>query len=110
MITLKDMDTKKAFEILKDALVAMQYMETVTQKTVNGNALVIADAVKQGDDVDGSEISKSWKTKHNTSKIAKACVKLLEVTEAHLHHEAKVKAIPAEAVRVVKPLALATSK
>ena len=96
--------TAKALELLKACAPAIAHLERITQGTVNGNAVVIADAVKEGEDVDGGAISKSWKVRSNASKFGKMLVKMAEVAEGHIAYEAKQKSIPAEVVRATKEL------
>jgi hypothetical protein len=103
-MTINEMTATKALEILKHAAVAASYLENVAQKTVNGNAVVIAEVVKSGDDVDGQTFSQSWKVKANTTKFGKACLKMITIAEAHQAWEAKQKAIPAEVIKAKKAL------
>lgn len=93
-----------ALETLKDASEAAAFLERKQQDLVNGNAVVIADMVEAKEDVDGAAFSVSWKVKANTTKFGKACVKMVQVAEAHLAYEQKIKAIPTEAIHAVKAL------
>ncbi len=103
----KGMTTVEALALIKAAGPAIAHMDKLTQNTVNGNFDVVAADRAQGDDVDAKEISKSWKVRTNTSKLGKMWVKLAEVAEGHIAFEAKLKAIPADTVRVTKELVTA---
>jgi len=67
--------------------------------------VIVADAVKEGEDVDGTAISKSWKLRTNSGKLTKMLLKAADVAEGHIALQAKEKAIPAEKVEPVKELA-----
>lgn len=100
----KGMTTVEALALIKAAAPAIQYMDRLTQQTVNGNFDLVAQDRAEGEDVDAKEISKSWKVRTNTSKLGKMWVKLAEVAEGHIAFEAKLKAIPAETVKADKVL------
>lgn len=94
----------EALDVLKDASAAAEFLERKQQDIVNGNAESIADMVKSREDVDGHAFSLSWKVKANTTKFGKACIKMVQVAEAHLAYEQKQKAIPAGVVVASKAL------
>lgn len=103
------MPTKKwtvaaALDTLKEASEAAAFLERKQQDLVNGNAVTIAEMVADKEDVDGHAFSISWKVKANTTKFGKACIKMVQVAEAHLAYEQKQKAIPADVIVAQKAL------
>lgn len=102
--SLTPMNATIALDIMKQAIVAADYLENKAQETVNANGFIIAEMVKAKEDVDGSEMFKSWKVKTNTTKFGKACVKMIQVAEAHQAWEAKQKAITTTATPKAKEL------
>lgn len=100
----KNWTTASALEVLKDASEAAAFLERKQQDLVNGNAVTIAEMVADKEDVDGHAFSVSWKVKANTTKFGKACIKMVQVAEAHLAYEQKQKAIPADVIIAQKEL------
>lgn len=100
----KNWTTTAALEVLKEASEAAAFLERKQQDLVNGNAVAIAEMVEAREDVDGAQFSVSWKVKANTTKFGKACIKMVQVAEAHLAYEQKQKALPAEVIVASKAI------
>lgn len=100
----KNWTVAQALDTLKEASEAAAFLERKQQDLVNGNAVTIAEMVESKEDVDGHAFSISWKVKANTTKFGKACIKMVQVAEAHLAYEQKQKAIPAGVIRDQKEL------
>lgn len=106
-MTTKGMNTALALEIVKNAVIAADYLENVAQHNVNQDGLVIAQDVKNGEDVNGGDIFVSWRTKTKTTKFGKAAAAMIQFAEGQLAYEAKQKAIETTATHGPKDLALA---